>query len=123
MVRLKSKPIKSLKMERCHTDGKTVVTRIPYGIHRMRGDLNPSCEFLVSTAPLRKITDLINSIKDQLLLLHNQPECISPIPSVVLDYPMRINLDPQVEGNQGPSDDPSEHVSEDGLVGWEMEEG
>lgn len=70
-----------------------------------------------------KTTHLVNSVKHQFLLLDDQPESITPVPSVVFDDPMSVDLDPEVKGDQGPTKDPAEEMGKDGLVGREVKVG
>jgi hypothetical protein len=70
-----------------------------------------------------KTTHLVNSVKHQFLLLDDQPESVTPVPSVVFDDPMSVNLDPEVKGDQGPTKDPAEEMGKDGLVGREVKVG
>jgi hypothetical protein len=67
--------------------------------------------------------NLIDSVKDQIMLHDHHPECISPIPSVILDNSMSVNLDPEVEGDQRPAKDPSEDVHEHGMIRREVKVG
>ena len=55
-------------------------------------------------------------------MLHDHhPKSVSPVPSVIFDDSVGINLDPKVEGDQRPSEDPPEDVHEHRVVGWEIE--
>jgi hypothetical protein len=57
-------------------------------------------------------------------MLHDHhPECISPVPSVILDDSVGVNLDPEVEGDKRPAKDPSEDVHHDRVIGGEIEVG
>ena len=67
--------------------------------------------------------DFIDAIKYQIPLLHNKPEGVSPIPSVVLDDTMSVNLHPEVEADEDPTDNPAQDVCEDGLIGRKVEVG
>lgn len=69
------------------------------------------------------MTHLVNPIEYQLFLLDDQPKGIPPVPSVILDDPMRVDLDPQVERDQRPAEDPAKGVGEDGLVRGKVEVG
>jgi hypothetical protein len=84
------------------TNGETVVSRITDRVHWMR-------------------SNLIHPIKDKIMLHDHHPESVSPVPSVIFHDSMGINLDPEVEGDQRPSEDPSENVHQYRLVGWEIE--
>ena len=68
-----------------------------------------------STIP--PLAHFVNTIKHQLFLLDDQPERVPPIPSVILDDPMSVDLDPQVEDDEDRAEYPTEDVGEDGLVG------
>jgi hypothetical protein len=67
--------------------------------------------------------DLIDAIKDQIPLLDDKPEGVSPIPSVVLDDTMSVNLHPEVEADEDPTNDPAQDVCEDRLIGRKVEVG
>jgi hypothetical protein len=68
-------------------------------------------------SPLTTPAHFVNTIKHQLFLLDDQPERVPPVPSVILDDPMSVDLDPQVEDDEDQAEYPTEDVSEDGLVG------
>ncbi len=46
-----------------------------------------------------------NPIKGQFLI--DQVEEITPIPGVIFDYPMGVQLDPQIEDKEGHAADPT----------------
>ena len=67
------------------------------------------------------IAHLENSVKDE--ILHTREERISPIPSVVLDDSMGINLDPEVEQHERSPADPSKNMEDEGMTGRELQQG
>jgi len=66
-------------------------------------------------------SNLIYPIKDEVMLHDHHPECVSPVPSVILDDSVSVDLDPEVEGDQGPAKDPSEDMHHDRMIGREIE--
>lgn len=58
----------------------------------------------------------VHTIENQVVLHDHHPECVSPVPSVILDDPMSIDFDPKIEGDQRPTKGPSEDVHEYGVV-------
>ena len=66
-------------------------------------------------------SNFVYPIKDKIMLHDHHPEGVSPVPSVIFDDSVGINLDPEVEGDQRPSEDPPEDVHEHRVVGWEIE--
>lgn len=67
--------------------------------------------------------DLINSIKHQFFLLDDQPKRIPPVPSVILDDSVSVDLDPEVEEDERPTNYPAGDVEEETVVGWDVEVG
>lgn len=65
--------------------------------------------------------NLIHAIKHEVALLNDEPERVAPVPRVVLDDAVRVDLDPEVEGDERPAECPAGDVREDGVVGREGE--
>jgi len=58
-------------------------------------------------------TRLVYTIKHQFFLLDDQPKSVAPVPSVIFDDAMSVDLDPEVECDQGPPKDPTEEMGKD----------
>lgn len=67
--------------------------------------------------------NLVDTVKDEVMLHDHHPERVTPVPSIVLDDSMGINLDPEIEDDERPAEHPSEDVHEDRVVGREMQIG
>jgi hypothetical protein len=57
------------------TDGQAIIASVSDRVHRMRGDL-------------------VDPVEYQVVLHDHHPKCVSPIPCIVLDDPMSVDLDP-----------------------------
>lgn len=57
------------------------------------------------------------------MLHYHEPERVSPVPRIVFDNSMRIHLDPEVEGDERPAEDPAEDVHDSRVVFGEVEVG
>ena len=73
------------------THGQAVISSIANRVHWMR-------------------SNLVDSIKHQIVLGHQHPKGVTPVPCVILDDSMGIDLDPEIEEDQGPSKHPSKEM-------------
>ena len=65
--------------------------------------------------------DLVHAIEHQIMLHDHQPECVSPIPCIVLDYTMSIHFDPEIEDDEYPSKDPAKDMGDGRVASRGME--
>ena len=75
--------------------GDTIVTSVPDRVHGMRSQLK-------------------DAVESKFLL--NEVEEVTPVPSIVLDNTMSIQLDPQVEANQCDANSPTGEANEETLT-------
>lgn len=68
-------------------------------------------------------SNFVYPIKYQIILHDHEPERIAPVPSVILDHAMGVNLDPEVEDDQTPAEYPAEDVHWDRVIGWKVKIG
>lgn len=63
------------------THGQPIVPGIPHRVHRMGGNF-------------------VYTVKDEVVLHDHEPESISPVPGVVLDHPVSVHFNPEVEHDE-----------------------
>ena len=83
----------------------------------MRRDLQTHRQYL--SIPLHRTTCLINPIKDQLLLQNQLPKRITPIPTVISNRLVGVDLDEDISDDQCPAKDPACDDAEEGFIGGE----
>lgn len=57
--------------------------------------------------------EIVDAVKDELLVEDRLVKGITPVPGIVLDDAMGINLDPEVEKDERGTADPAEEVPPD----------
>ena len=86
----------------------------------MRRDLQREIVSPTNPNPLHT-TDLVHPIKDQLFLQDQLPKRISPIPTVIPNRLVGVDLDEDIGNDQRPAKDPTSDNAEDGFVGRKTE--
>lgn len=75
------------------------------------------------TAELRLTAHLVNTIKHQLLLKDQLPKSVSPVPTIIPDRLVCVNLDKNVCDDECPSEYPTRDDGENGFIVREVQLG
>jgi hypothetical protein len=66
-------------------------------------------------------SNFVHPVEDKVILEDHHPESVPPVPCIVFDYSVSVDLDPEVESDERPAECPAEDVGENGMVGGKVE--